>query len=253
MSDLKNKVVVITGASQGIGEAAARRFSSLGAKVVLAARSKERIEAIAADLRAAGGIAIATQCDVSQWESVETMINRTKNEFGDIDLLINNAGVINPIKHLAESDPLAWSDVADTNYKGVYYGMRAALPLMLKQGSGTIISISSGAATSALEGWSHYCSSKAAALMLTRCAHKEYAAQGLRIFALSPGTVATEMQVVIKASGINPVSKLDFSVHISPDWVARTLVWLTTAAADPFKGEEFSIKTEEGRRMVGLQ
>jgi 3-oxoacyl-[acyl-carrier protein] reductase len=123
---------------------------------------------------------------------------------------------------------------------------------MLAQGGGIVVNISSGAATSALEGWSHYCATKAAVLMLTRCADKEYGGKGIRVVGLSPGTVATDMQVAIKASGINPVSQLDPSVHISPDWPARAVAWLCTEAAAEFAGTDFSLKTEENRRRVGL-
>ncbi|MBL4786238.1 MAG: SDR family oxidoreductase, partial [Cohaesibacteraceae bacterium] len=165
---------------------------------------------------------------------------------------INNAGLIDPIARLADSDPEAWCKVVDVNYKGVYYGLRFAIPEMLKLNGGTIINISSGAATGALEGWSHYCSTKAAVLSLTRVADKEYRQDGIRVIGLSPGTVTTDMQVQIRASGINPVSQLDPSVHISPEWVARAIAWLCTPDADQHRGTDFSIKTKEGRAAVGL-
>jgi len=123
---------------------------------------------------------------------------------------------------------------------------------MLAKGGGTIINISSGAATSAIEGWSHYCASKAALLSLTRCTDKEFREAGIRSIGLSPGTVATEMQVQIKSSGINPVSRLDWSAHIPPEWVAKAIIWLTSEAADEWRGSDFSLKTEEGRAAVGL-
>jgi NAD(P)-dependent dehydrogenase (short-subunit alcohol dehydrogenase family) len=88
--------------------------------------------------------------------------------------------------------------------------------------------------------------------MLTKCADKEYRDSGIRVVGLSPGTVATDMQVVIKASGVNPVSQLDPSVHIAPEWVGEAVAWLCTDAADPYAGADFSLKTEEGRALVGL-
>ncbi|MEL6746055.1 MAG: SDR family oxidoreductase, partial [Pseudomonadota bacterium] len=157
-----------------------------------------------------------------------------------------------PIARLDESDPAEWGKVVDINLKGVYHCIHAALPHMRAQASGIIINISSGAATGALEGWSHYCSTKAAVLSLTRCVHKEYAELGIRCVGLSPGTVATEMQVSIKASGVNPVSRLDWETHISPEWVGEAIAWLTTDAAREHDGGEFSLKTDEGRRAVGL-
>lgn len=252
MTDLTGKTVVITGASRGIGAATARHFADLGATVLLAARSSADITSVAADINANGGKAIAVPCDVADAEAVKALIERAIAETGTLDVLINNAGLIDPIARIDDSDPDAWSMVVDVNLKGVYYGLHFALPQMLKQGGGTIINISSGAATGALEGWSHYCATKAAVLSLTKCAHKEYGDQGIRVVGLSPGTVATEMQVQIKASGINPVSQLDPSVHIPAEWVAKGLAYLTTPNADQWLGGDFSIKTDEGRAAAGL-
>ena len=250
--DLKDKVVVITGASRGIGEATAMHLASLGAQVVLAARTADRIEEIAMVLRAQGGRAHAIACDVSDPAQVGRLIAGAKAIAGRLDLLVNNAGLIDPIAQLADSEPQVWSRIVDVNLKGVYYGMRFAIPLMVDQGGGTIINISSGAATSALAGWSHYCATKAAVLSLTGVADKEYRDKGLRVIGLSPGTVATQMQEQIRASGINPVSQLDWSAHIPAEWVARAIAWLTTVEADPYLGLDFSLKTNVGRRAVGL-
>ena len=252
MNQVSNNTVVITGASRGIGEAAARYFANAGAHVVLAARSGARIDAIAKEITDAGGAATAVRCDVSQPADVERLINTAIEATGSIDVLINNAGMIDPIARLADSDPEAWGQIVDVNFKGVYHGLRYAIPEMVRAGGGTIINISSGAATSALEGWSHYCATKAAVLSLTRVTHKEYGDQGLRVVGLSPGTVATDMQVSIKASGINPVSQLDPDAHIPPEWVAKALMWLCGPQADPHLGTDFSIKTDEGRAAVGL-
>ncbi|MEP5154267.1 SDR family oxidoreductase [Planktotalea sp.] len=252
MSFLAGKTAVITGASRGIGEATARHLASLDVKVVLAARSHNTINTIAQDIKAHGGTASAFVCDVSNPTPVATLIQHAQDTFASVDLLVNNAGLIDPIARIADSDPDDWGNIVDVNVKGVYHGLRYAIPVMQAQGAGTIINISSGAANAALEGWSHYCASKAAVLRLTGVAQKEYGADGIRVVGLSPGTVATDMQVAIKASGINPVSKLDPSAHISPEWVARTIEWLCKPAADSFLGTDFSLKTDEGRAAVGL-
>ena len=249
---LRGKTAIITGASRGIGAAAAHHFAGLGAHVVLAARSSGAIDKLAADIAASGGQAIAVACDVSDWDQVRALVETTTREFGSADVLINNAGVIDPIARIADSDPDQWSQVVDINLKGVYYGIRAVLPAMLDQGSGTILNISSGAATGSLEGWSHYCATKAAVLSLTRCTDKEYRDRGIRVIGLSPGTVATDMQVRIKASGINPVSQMDPSAHIPADWVAQGLAFLCGPGGDAFRGTDFSLKTDEGRKLVGL-
>jgi len=261
VQELKDKTALVTGASKGIGAATARELAGLGVNVILAARSAREIEAIAAEIRRAGGQAEAVPCDVSRYDDVAAAVARCQDVFGGLDILINNAGVIEPIARLADSDPETWSHAADINYKGVYHGLRAAIPVMLAQDAdgprhgngGAIVNVSSGAATGVREGWSHYCSAKAAALLLTRSVHLEYGTQGIRVVGLSPGTVATEMQVLIRASGVNPVSQLDPSVHIPAAWPARAIAWLCTEDAAEFCGGDVSLKDEEIRRRIGLQ
>ena len=249
MGDVTGKTVLITGASRGIGEATARLFAREGANVVLTARSEAVIDEIALDI---GENAMSIACDVSKYGDMRDAVEHTIGRFGRHDILIGNAGVIEPVAMLAESDPEAWGDAIDINLKGVYHGMRAAMPHMLKQGHGTIITISSGAAHNALEGWSHYCASKAGAAMMSKAAHVEGAAKGLRVMGLSPGTVATQMQREIKASGVNPVSEMNWEDHIPAEWPARTLLWMCSAAADPFLGQELALRDEGLRRTVGL-
>ncbi|MEO0567109.1 MAG: SDR family oxidoreductase [Pseudomonadota bacterium] len=252
MEHLLGKTAIITGASRGIGEATARCFAKLGAKVVLAARSKADIDAITEDLCSAGYQAIAKRCDVRDNEGVKSVVEATTEIFGGLDFLVNNAGLIDPIALLSDSEPEAWGRCLDVNVKGVYHGFRHALPVMRAQQSGTIINLSSGAATSYLEGWAHYCASKAAVQSLTGVAHKENASYGIRVIGLSPGTVATDMQVLIKASGINPVSQIDPNAHIPAAWVAQAIAVLCGPEGDEFCGTDFSLKTNAGRQKVGL-
>jgi len=247
--DLTGKTALITGASRGIGEAASRVLAGYGANVVLAARSTSDCERIAAEI---GDKALAVACDVARYSDLDSAVSKAVSHFGSLDILVNNAGLIDPIARIEDSDPEAWGQVVDVNVKGVYHGLRAAIPVMKQQGGGVIINISSGAATGALEGWSHYCATKAAVLSLTRCAHKEIASDNVRVVGLSPGTVATDMQRTIKDSGVNAVSQLDWSQHISPEWVGRAIAWLATDAGRPYDGDDFSLKTDEGRRAVGL-
>lgn len=246
---MKGKVVVITGASRGIGAAAARVFAEAGAKVALIARSGNAIAALADQI---GPAALALPCDIADWSEVEAAVGKVLGWAGRIDVLVNNAGVIEPIARLAEADPEAVAQSYRINLLGVFQGMRAVLPAMHRQGQGTILTVSSGAAHNPLEGWGAYCSGKAGAAMLTRAAHLEEGPAGIRVMGLSPGTVATEMQVIIKASGINPVSQLDPSVHIPADWPARTLLWMCGPEADPWLGKEISLRDEGIRRAVGL-
>ncbi len=247
--DMTGKTVMITGASRGIGAAAARVFASAGANVALLARSKGDIGDIAREI---GAKAVAIACDVSQYREVEAAVAACVDGFGGLDVLINNAGVIEPISHLASADPEEWGNVIDINLKGVFHGMRAAMPVMQAAGGGSILTISSGAAHGPVEAWSHYCASKAAAAMLTRCVDKEAADKGIRAIGLSPGTVATEMQREIKASGINPISQLDWDDHIPADWPAKALLWMCGGDADDWLGQEISLRDDDIRRRIGL-
>jgi NAD(P)-dependent dehydrogenase (short-subunit alcohol dehydrogenase family) len=247
--DLVNKTVLVTGASRGIGADAARAFVNAGANVAMLARSEAALSVLTEEL---GNKALPLVADVSDWDQMNAAVAETVTHFGGLDVLVNNAGVIEPISHLSTSDPVQWGHVIDINLKGVYYGMRAAMPIMETAGGGSILTISSGAAHGPAEAWSHYCASKAAVAMLTRCIDKEAADKGIRAIGLSPGTVATQMQREIKTSGINPVSQLDWDVHIPADWPARALVWMCSADADEFIGQEISLRDDAIRKRVGL-
>jgi NAD(P)-dependent dehydrogenase (short-subunit alcohol dehydrogenase family) len=246
---LDGRVAMITGASRGIGEATARAFAEAGARVVLLARGVQETARLAGEI---GERALAVPCDVARMHEVARAVDAALETFGRLDVLIGNAGVIEPIAPLARSDPDGWGHAIDVNLKGVYHGMRAAIPVMERQeGGGTIITISSGAAHNPLEGWSHYCASKAGAAMLTDCAHREHGRR-LRVMGLSPGTVATQMQREIKSSGIGPVARLGWEDHIPPEWPARALVWMCTSEADDLRGTEVSLRDPAILRRIGL-
>lgn len=247
--DMTGKTVMITGASRGIGAEAARVFAAAGANVALLARGQREIADLAGEI---GAQALAIPCNVARYSDMAIAVQATQETFGGLDVLINNAGVIEPISHLGAADPEAWGDVIDINLKGVFNGMHSALPVMRAAGGGTVLTISSGAAHNPIEAWSHYCTSKAGVHMLTQCLDKEEAVHGIRAMGLSPGTVATQMQHEIKASGINPVSQLDWDVHIPADWPARALLWMCSREADAWCGKEISLRDEEIRRKAGL-
>ena len=250
---LAGKIALITGASRGIGASTALHMADQGAVVALCARTLSQCEALVDQIRRAGGDAVALSCDVASYAQVEETVASVVQQYGQLDIMINNAGVIKPISLLADAEPAAWTEAARINFEGVFNGVRAVLPQMLARGNGTIVNVSSGAAHRALEGWSHYCAAKAAAAMLTESTHLECGSQGVRVFGMSPGTVATEMQVLIKASGLNPVSQLDPSVHIDPAWPARAIAWLCLPDADPWLGQEISLRDDAIRQAIGLQ
>ncbi|WP_333828201.1 SDR family oxidoreductase [Pararhodobacter sp.] len=243
---IAGKAVLITGASRGIGAATARLFAAKGAKLGLAGRPGDALSAVAEETGAP-----LLPCDVADFDAVEGAVDAMVERFGALDVLINNAGVIDPIAPIESVDPAEWGRQIDVNLKGVFYGMRAALPVMRRQGKGSILTVGSGAAYNALEGWSGYCASKAGAIMLTRAAHLE-AGSAVRVLSLSPGTVATDMQGAIRSSGINPVSQLDWSAHVPPEWPARALLWMCSTDSDEYLGAEVSLREPQIRTRLGL-
>ena len=252
MPDLAGKVVIVTGASRGIGAAAAASLAKAGASLVLTARDAAQIDHVARAVTRDGGTAAAIACDVSDWNAVQRLVAETQRRFGKIDALINNAGVIEPIAVTAESDPTAWARSIGINLIGAYYVIRAVLPPMLAAGGGTIVNVSSGAAHNPLLGWSAYCSAKAGLAMLTREIALEHAAQGIRVFGFQPGTTDTDMQVIIRASGINPISKIPRANLTPVAHPAAAIVYLCTGAADDLAGKEFSLRDEAFRQRLTL-
>lgn len=251
MSELKDKVVIVTGAGRGIGASTARELARRGARVVVAARG-EQADKIAAEIGAAGGEALAAACDVADHASVARLVETVVGRYGRVDAVINNAGTVEPIGPIAETDPEQWARALEVNLVGAYHLVRAALPHMLEAGGGTVVNLSSGAAFRPMEGWSAYCASKAGLAMLTRSIDHEYGARGIRAIGFSPGVVDTEMQVRIRASGINPVSRLPRETLAPPDDPAHVIAWLCTGAGSAYAGKDIDIREPALREAAGL-
>ncbi|HEV2186693.1 MAG TPA: SDR family NAD(P)-dependent oxidoreductase, partial [Stellaceae bacterium] len=212
----------------------------------------KRASQLAEEIVANGDRAAALACDVADYGSVQTMVDETERRLGSIDILINNAGVIEPIGALAQSDPAAWKRSIEVNLVGAYHTARATLPRMLEAGKGTVINISSGAAHRPLEGWSAYCSAKAGLAMLTSAITLECADAGVRVFSLAPGVIDTDMQATIRASGINRISQIR-QIDLAPvGHPAAAIRYLCTAAADDLVGKELALNDPDFRRRVGL-
>jgi NAD(P)-dependent dehydrogenase (short-subunit alcohol dehydrogenase family) len=253
MGSLTGKVIIVTGASRGIGAAAAAALAKEGAAVMLAARNGSLATEVADSIIEAGGRAYATACDVSDFSAVEWLVLEAEGRFGRVDALINNAGVIEPIATIAESDPAIWARNIEINLIGAYNPIRAVLPRMIKAGGGTIVNVSSGAAMRPLEGWSAYCTAKAGLAMLTRAVMLENTATGIRVFGFQPGTTDTDMQVTIRASGVNVISKIPRENLTPVAHPAAAIVYLCTRAADDLNGQEFSLRDEPFRARLNLE
>ena len=238
MQPLAGKVVIVTGASRGIGAAAAEAMAKAGATLILTARDGALTEEVA---RAIGPSATAKACDVSDYAAFAALVEQTKARHGKVDVLVNNAGVIEPISRIADSDPAAWARNVQINLVGAYHAIRAVLPGMVAAGGGTIINLSSGAAIRPLEGWSSYCSAKAGVHMLTRAIALETLGQGIRVFGFQPGTTDTDMQVLIRASKMNPVSQIPREKLTPVALPGQAVVYLCSPAADDLIGQDFSL------------
>lgn len=252
MAALSGKVVIVTGASRGIGAGAAEALAAAGAAVMLAARDGKLAAKVAGKIEAAGGKAAAQVCDVADYPAVEALVTATTQRFGRPDILINNAGVIEPIVTIAASDPEAWARNVQINLVGAFNAVRAVLPGMVAAGGGTIVNVSSGAALRPLEGWSAYCAGKAGMAMLTRAIMLEEGANGLRVFGFQPGTTDTDMQVLIRASGMNIISQIPRGNLTPVAEPATAIVYLCTPDADDLVGTEFSLRDEAFRKRIGL-
>ncbi|MCB2100093.1 MAG: SDR family oxidoreductase [Rhodobacterales bacterium] len=257
MANGTDRVALVTGGGRGIGAATARRLSADGLAVAVMARTAGDVDAVAQAISADGGRALAVTGDIADAASAARAVAQVVAAFGRLDVLVNNAGSVAPIGHLGDTDPAAWAQCIQVNLLGAFHMAHAALPHLLAAPQqalmgGTVVNVSSGAAHRALEGWSAYCCAKAGEAMLTQALHHEYGDRGLRVFGFGPGVVDTDMQVQIRASGMNPVSQLPRADLAPADAPAQAIAWLCTAAADDWAGRELSIKDEDLRARVGL-
>lgn len=191
-NNIEGKVIVITGASSGLGEASARLLSEQGAKVVLGARRLERIENLASEIRNGGGAAVAQKTDVTDQGQVKALVDTAIKEFGRVDVMLNNAGLMphSPLERVKTDD---WDQMIDVNIKGVLYGIAAALPHMKQQKSGHIINVSSVAGHKVTPGGAVYCATKHAVRAISEGLRQEVTPYNIRSTIVSPGAVATEL------------------------------------------------------------
>ena len=191
---LENRVAIITGAGRGIGRDIALGFAKEGARLVLVARTTTQLAETAKQAEALGAPTLVITVDISNQSQVERMVQQTLEEFETIDILINNAGIIGPMRTLEQTDPSDWIQTIQTNFIGTYLCCRAVLPVMLQQNRGKIINMSGGGASGDVHKYlSAYSSSKAATLKLTEVMSLELADRNIQVNTVEPGLFRTQM------------------------------------------------------------
>ena len=230
-NDVEGKVVVITGASSGLGEATARLLSSQSASVVLGARRVNRIQSLADELTGSGGKAIAVPTDVTHYDQVKRLVDTAVQAYGRIDVMINNAGLMpqSPLERLKIDD---WNRMIDVNIKGVLYGIAAALPYMKQQKAGHIINVSSVAGHKVRPGGAVYAATKHAVLALSEGLRQEVKPYNIRTTVISPGAVATELPNSVTEPDIAENIRKIYEIAIPAESFARAVVFAISQPLD---------------------
>ncbi len=256
---LDDQVAVVTGGGRGIGRAAAMRLAAAGASVMVAARTASEIRATAEQIRQQGDSAQAFPADVSDWDTVLQLVEATEDAFGPADIVVANAGVIEPVGDMWDVAPERWARNLTINLTGAFYTARAFLPAMVKRDRGVLIFTSSGAATHPVAGWSAYCAAKAGLDHFVRNLAAEINQRGLslRTHTFYPGIVDTSMQRKIRSK-----SEEDFPQagqfrnyheqgHLRPPEEPAALIWwLATPMASAFHGRPVSLDDPDIRKRI---
>jgi NADP-dependent 3-hydroxy acid dehydrogenase YdfG len=231
-NNVKDKVIVITGASSGMGEAAAKHLATLGATVVLGARRADKIEKLAKDIHEAGGKALAVTVDVTNLKQVKNLVDTAVQQFGRVDVILNNAGIM-PLSPMDRINVEEWNTMIDVNIKGVLNGIAAVLPYMKEQKFGQIINTSSVAGHKVFNGSAVYSATKYAVRALTEGLRMEVKSYNIRTTIVCPGAVKTELLEHISEADIQQANK-DYvgEVGISPDSFARVVAFAISQPKD---------------------
>ena len=235
---LTGRVAVVTGASRGIGRAVALALAGAGADVCVAARTAADLDEVAEGIRAAGRRALVVPPDVSSAGDVAKLMDRTADELGGIDVLVNNSGIGEPHRALETTEEI-WDRHLDVNAKGTFLCCRAAAPHMVRRGTGTIVNVSSIFALKGVPNYAAYSASKAAVIGLTRALAVEWARSGIRVNAVAPGYLATDINAEARADP-ERLAGLVRSVPLGrmgePDEIGPLIVFLVSPASDYMTG-----------------
>ena len=230
MSKTIDKVVVITGASSGIGAETAEMLAASGAKVVLSARRKDRLDRLVAKIREAGGEALAVESDVTDAAEMLALAQTAVSTYGRLDVWVNNAGLM-PLSPIALGRTEEWNRMVDVNLKGVLNGVAAAHPIMLEQGSGHIVNVSSVAGHRVFPGAAVYCATKFAVRALSEGIRMESGGV-VRVTNISPGAVRTELADHIAVDEVKEAMQPILDIAIEPDAIARAICYAIAEPAD---------------------
>jgi 3-oxoacyl-[acyl-carrier protein] reductase len=239
---LKDQVALVTGGSRGIGRGIVKAFAAEGAKVVFCYRgSKEAADGLAAEIAAAGQVARAVQVDVTNMAEVEKCVQAVEAEWGPVNILVNNAGIIKD-DLFVRMEPEAWASVLGTNLGGAFHFCKAVAYSMMKARKGRIINVSSVAATHVNPGQTNYAASKGAINSFTRALAAELASRGVTVNAIAPGFIETEMTEAVRNKAGDTIKK-----HIpmrrlgQPDDIARVAVFLASADSAYVTGQVLTV------------
>lgn len=246
---LEGKVAIVTGASRGIGAAAARAFAEAGASVVLAARTAQAIAAIAEEIGAAGGKALAVPTDVTDPASVERLVEKTLTTLGRLDVAFNNAGAGQMPKPLAEISFEDFEAGLKANLYGVFLGMKFEIPAMLAGGGGAIVNMSSTAGLQGARGMGPYSAAKHGVVALTKTGALDYGPRNIRVNAVAPGPIVNEQMSRLPEETLQGIARYVPLRRLgSAEEVARAVVWLCSDEAAFITGAVLSI---DGGRLAG--
>lgn len=230
MNDIRNKIVAITGASSGIGEATALRLAGEGAKLVLGARRTDRLEALVAKIREQGGEAVFRPLDVTGREDLEGFVRFAVDTYGRLDVMVNNAGLM-PLSRLDALKVDEWDRMVDVNIKGVLYGIAAALPVMTAQGSGHIVNVSSIAGRQVFPTAAVYCATKFAVHALSEGLRME--TDTVRVTVIAPGATVSELSNTISDPAMKREVEEVFRKDLLPaDAIARAISYAIAQPSD---------------------
>jgi len=246
--DVKNKVVIITGASSGIGEATALKLAEHGAKVVLTARREDKLNELKGKIEKNGGTALVVTGDVTKKSDYENLVEKTLNEFKSIDVLINNAGLM-PLSYIKKLKTDEWEKMVDVNIKGVLNGVAAVLPTMIENKRGHIINVASSAAHNYFPGGAVYCATKAAVKMFSEGLRQELAPKyGINVTSIEPGAVSTELMNTITDEDIKEQFKeMQKMTFLEAEDIAEAIYYALAQPARANINDVFIMPTEQQR------